>query len=249
MKLENKVALITGGAAGIGYATAEKFLREGATVIVCDLSQEALDRAVATLAHSETGAASIHGYVSDVTDRAQVDGLVAAVLAQFGRIDILVNNAGITRDAQLAKMTEQQFDQVIDVNLRAVFSCTQAVLPQMLAQGKGSIINASSVVGLYGNFGQSNYAASKFAVIGMTKTWARELGRKGIRVNAVCPGFVETDILGSMPEKVLQGMTDSSWSRRLGRPAEIANVYAFLGSDEASFINGAAIEVSGGLSL
>ncbi|MES2260378.1 MAG: 3-oxoacyl-ACP reductase FabG [Pseudomonadota bacterium] len=249
MKLTNKVAVVTGGAAGIGYATAEKFLREGATVVICDLGREAVERAVATLGDRASDRARVRGHVTDVTDRAQVDALVAAVKEQYGGIDILVNNAGITRDAQLSKMTEAQFDSVIDVNLRAVFSFTQAVVPLMLERGGGSIINASSVVGLYGNFGQSNYSASKFAVIGMTKTWARELGRKGIRVNAVCPGFVETDILASIPDKVLQDMTNCSWSRRLGQPAEIANVYAFLASDEASFINGAAIEVSGGISL
>lgn len=249
MKLTNKVAVVTGGAAGIGYATAEKFLHEGATVVICDLGHEAVDRAVATLGDRTPDRARVRGYVTDVTDRVQIDALVAVVKEQYGGIDILINNAGITRDAQLTKMTEAQFDSVIDVNLRAVFSFTQAVVPLMLERGGGSIINASSVVGLYGNFGQSNYAASKFAVIGMTKTWARELGRKGIRVNAVCPGFVETDILASIPEKVLQDMTNCSWSRRLGRPAEIANVYAFLASDEASFINGAAIEVSGGISL
>jgi 3-oxoacyl-[acyl-carrier protein] reductase len=246
MKLKDKVAIITGAAAGIGYATAEKFLREGASVTICDLRQDDVDRAVAALKSEST---KIVGYGTDVTSRPGIDALVQAVLAEFGRIDILINNAGITQDAQLSKMTEQQFERVLDVNLRAVFSFTQAVLPSMLAQGSGAIVNASSVVGLYGNFGQTNYAASKFAVIGMTKTWARELGRKGIRVNAVCPGFVATGILNAMPEKVLRNMTDTCWSKRLGQPAEIANAYAFLASDEASFINGAALEVSGGISL
>jgi 3-oxoacyl-[acyl-carrier protein] reductase len=249
MKLKNKVAIITGGAAGIGYATAEKFLQEGATVVICDLAGDAVARAAATLGDRRADAGRVHGHVADVTRRDQVDALVAAVKEQLGGVDILINNAGITRDAQLVKMTEAQFDSVIDVNLKAVFSFTQAVVPLMLERGGGVIVNASSVVGLYGNFGQSNYAASKFAVIGMTKTWARELGRKGIRVNAVCPGFVETEILASMPEKVLQDMANNCWARRLGRPAEIANVYAFLASDEASYINGAAIEVSGGMSL
>jgi 3-oxoacyl-[acyl-carrier protein] reductase len=249
MKLKNKVAIITGGAAGIGYATAEKFLQEGATVVICDLAGDAVARAAATLGDRGADAGRVRGHVADVTRRDQVDALVAAVKEQYGGVDILINNAGITRDAQLVKMTEAQFDSVIDVNLKAVFSFTQAVVPLMLERSGGAIVNASSVVGLYGNFGQSNYAASKFAVIGMTKTWARELGRKGIRVNAVCPGFVETEILASMPEKVLQDMANNCWARRLGRPAEIANVYAFLASDEASYINGAAIEVSGGMSL
>ena len=146
-------------------------------------------------------------------------------------------------------MTEEQFDAVIDVNLKGVFNCTQAVVPHMLKAGKGSIVTASSVVGLYGNFGQTNYAATKFGVIGFTKTWARELGPKGIRVNAVCPGFVETSILATIPEEVLKGMRERSWLRRLGQPEEMANIYAFLASDESSYINGIALEASGGMSL
>lgn len=246
MKLKDKVAIITGAANGIGLATAQRFIQEGAHVIICDLDQGSVDRAVEGL---RTHGERIEGRAVDVTDRAGVDALVSAVLKKHGRIDILVNNAGITRDAQLSKMTGQQFDSVLDVNLRGVFDFTQAVVPAMLEQRSGSIINASSVVGLYGNFGQTNYSASKFAVIGMTKTWARELGPKGIRVNAVCPGFVATDILGSMPAKVIESMTGSSWSRRLGQPSEIASVYAFLASGDASFINGATIEASGGISL
>lgn len=246
MRLKDKVSIITGGAAGIGYAVAEKFLKEGARVIICDMQKQNVDDAVLALRkHSD----EVEGYVTDVTNRAQIDSLVAVVLERHGRIDILVNNAGITRDAQLIKMTEFQFDSVIDVNLRGVFSFTQAVAPVMLGQRSGSIINASSVVGLYGNFGQSNYSASKFGVIGLTKTWARELGSKGIRVNTVCPGFVATEILNSIPGKVLEDIKGWSWAKRLGTPSEIANVYAFLGSDEASFINGAAIEVSGGISI
>ena len=175
--------------------------------------------------------------------------MVAAVLAQHGRIDVLVNNAGITQDARLVKMTEQQFDAVIDVNLRGVFHCAQAVAGAMLAQGSGLILNASSVVGIYGNFGQTNYAASKFGIICFTKTWSRELGPKGVRVNAVAPGFVETPILASVPDKVLALIKARVPLGRLARAEEIANVYAFLASDEASYINGAVIEVSGGMSL
>ena len=172
--------------------------------------------------------------------------MVGAVKERFGSIDVLVNNAGITKDARLQKMTIEQFDSVIDVNLRGVFHATQAVLHTMVDQGSGVILNASSVVGIYGNFGQTNYAASKFGVIGFTKTWSRELGPKGIRVNAVAPGFVETPILATIPDKVLQHMREQVPLHRLGKPEEIANVYAFLASDEASYINGAVIEVSGG---
>jgi 3-oxoacyl-[acyl-carrier protein] reductase len=187
--------------------------------------------------------------VASVTDRAALDRMAAAVLARFGRIDVLVNNAGITRDARLQKMTEAQFDEVVDVNLRGVFNATQAVLPAMLAQGAGVILNASSVVGIYGNFGQTNYAATKFGVIGFTKTWSRELGPKGIRVNAVAPGFIETPILATIPEKVLEQMREKVPLYRLGKPEEIAAVYAFLASDEASYVNGAVLEVSGGMTV
>ena len=185
----------------------------------------------------------------DVTQRDMVDAVVAQVKERFGRIDTLVNNAGITQDARLQKMTLEQFDTVIDVNLRGVFHCAQAVADTMTAQGSGVILNASSVVGIYGNFGQTNYAASKFGVIGFTKTWSRELGPKGVRVNAVAPGFISTPILSTIPDKVIQEMEHRVPLRRLGKAEEIANVYAFLASDEASYINGAVIEVSGGMSV
>jgi len=171
------------------------------------------------------------------------------VMQAWGRVDTLVNNAGIVQDAQLKKMTDEQFDRVIDVNLKGVYHCTKAVVDIMLAQGTGCILNASSIVGLYGNFGQTNYAATKFGVIGMAKTWARELGRKGVRANAVCPGFIETPILKSMPEKVIKMMEDKVPLGRLGKPEDIANTYAWLASDEASYINGAVIEVSGGVTI
>ena len=246
MRLKDKVSIITGAAQGIGLATAEKFAREGAIVIVCDLRQPGVDAAVARC--RELGAQAV-GYAVNVTDRDAVDAMVGAVKEQFGRIDVLVNNAGITQDARLQKMTLEQFDRVIDVNLRGVFHCSQAVADTMVAQGSGVILNASSVVGLYGNFGQTNYAATKAGVIGFTKTWSRELGPKGIRVNAVAPGFVETPILATVPEKVLQAMREDVPLKRLGRPHEIANVYAFLASDEASYINGTVIEVAGGLTV
>jgi 3-oxoacyl-[acyl-carrier protein] reductase len=245
-RLQNKISLITGAAQGIGLATALKFAREGAVVIACDIHQSAIDEAVRQC--QALGAQAV-GYLMDVTQREQIDAVVAQVKAQFGRIDVLVNNAGITQDARLVKMTLEQFDRVIDVNLRGVFHCSQAVADIMIAQGQGVILNASSVVGIYGNFGQTNYAATKFGVIGFTKTWSRELGPKGVRVNAVAPGFIATPILQSIPDNVLKEMEHRVPLKRLGQPEEIANVYAFLASDEASYINGAVIEVSGGMSL
>jgi 3-oxoacyl-[acyl-carrier protein] reductase len=246
MRLTHKVSVITGAAQGIGLATALKFAEEGSAVVVCDMRREGVDAAVAMV--RSRGAQAL-GVVVNVTDDTALADMVAQTRERFGRIDVLVNNAGITRDARLQKMTLEQFDTVIDVNLRGVFLATQAVLPTMLEQQSGVVLNASSVVGLYGNFGQTNYAASKFGVIGFTKTWARELGPKGIRVNAVAPGFVETPILATIPDKVLQQMREQVPLRRLGRPEEIANVYAFLASDEASYLNGAVIEVSGGMTV
>ena len=246
MKLQGRVAIITGAAAGIGFATAERFAVEGAKIVMCDVQDARVREAAERLA--ATGA-QVEAHKVDVTRREEVDAMVAATLARHGRIDILVNNAGITKDARLAKMTEAQFDAVIDVNLKGVFNCAQAVAGIMSEQGSGVILNASSVVGLYGNFGQTNYAASKFGVIGFTKTWARELGPKGVRVNAVCPGFVNTEILQTVPEKVLDGMKEHCWMRRLAEPSEIAAIYAFLASDDASYVNGTTIEASGGISL
>ncbi len=245
-RLIGKVSLITGAAQGIGLATAKKFAQEGAVVVVCDIHAEAVNAAVL---QCQALGAQVEGHAMDVTQRDQVDAVVAAVLARHGRIDVLVNNAGITQDARLQNMTQDQFDRVIDVNLRGVFHCAQAVANTMVAQGSGVILNASSVVGIYGNFGQTNYAASKFGVIGFTKTWSRELGPKGVRVNAVAPGFIATPILSTIPEKVIAEMAQRVPLRRLGQPEEIANVYAFLASDEASYINGEVIEVSGGMTL
>jgi 3-oxoacyl-[acyl-carrier protein] reductase len=245
-RLFNKVSLITGAAQGIGLATALKFAAEGATVVLCDMNQASVDQAVA---QCRALGANAEGFAMDVTKRSVVDDVVARIKAQFGRIDVLVNNAGITQDARLQKMTLEQFDRVIDVNLRGVFHCAQAVADIMVSQGSGVILNASSVVGIYGNFGQTNYAATKFGVIGFTKTWSRELGPKGVRVNAVAPGFITTPMVAAMPEKVLQDLEAKVPLRRLGKPEEIANVYAFLASDEASYINGAVIEVSGGMPL
>lgn len=246
MRLKNKVSIITGAAQGIGLATALKFADEGAIVIACGPRADAVEAAAA--ACRERGAQAL-AFTVDVTRRDQVDAMVAAVKARFGRIDVLINNAGITQDARLQKMSLAQFDAVIDVNLRGSFHTAQAVADTMVAQGSGAIVNASSVVGVYGNFGQTNYAASKFGVIGFTKSWAKELGPKGVRVNAVAPGFIETRMIASVPEKALDAIRTDVPLRRLGRAEEIANVYAFLASDEASYVNGAVIEVTGGLTL
>jgi 3-oxoacyl-[acyl-carrier protein] reductase len=246
MRLRNKVAIITGSARGIGCATALKFAAEGAKVVVCDLERKAIDEVVAQIVAA--GGQAI-GFTVNVTDKASIAAMVKGVTDKYGRIDVLVNNAGIVDDAQFRKMSDEQFERVIDVNLKGTYNCARAVVDIMIAQNAGVILNASSVVGIYGNFGQTNYAASKFGVIGMAKTWARELGRKGIRANAVCPGFVETTILKSIPEKVMQAMIDRVPLGRLAKPEEIANTYAFLASDEASYINGAVIEVSGGATI
>jgi 3-oxoacyl-[acyl-carrier protein] reductase len=248
MRLQGKVALITGSAGGIGFATAQRFAADGASVVLADLHEQALDEARARLLDA-VGGATVHTAVVDVTRGDQVAAMVAGTLERFGRIDCLINNAGITSDARLVNMTEEQFDRVIAVNLKGVFRCTQAVAEPMIRQGGGVIVNASSVVGLYGNFGQTNYAATKAGVIGLTKTWARELGPKGIRVVAVCPGFIRTPILDTIPQAVIQKMVDKIPLGRLGRPEEIAGVYAFLASDDASYLNGAVIEVSGGIQL
>lgn len=246
MRLQDKVSIITGAGQGIGRATAVRFARDGARVAVCDINQASID---ATLAEIREAGGVALGFRVNVTDTASIAGMVDAVMAAWGRIDTLVNNAGIVADARLQKMTDDQFDRVIDVNLKGVYNCTRAVVDIMVAQNSGCILNASSIVGLYGNFGQTNYAATKGAVIAMVKTWARELGRKGIRANAVCPGFIETPILDSMPEKIVKMMEERVPLGRLGRPEEIAATYAWLASDDASYINGAVIEVSGGASL
>jgi 3-oxoacyl-[acyl-carrier protein] reductase len=246
MRLKDKVAIITGSARGIGRATALKFAAEGAKVVVCDLDRKGVDEVVAEIV-AEGGQAI--GFTVNVTDKASIAAMVKGVTDEYGRIDVLVNNAGIVDDAMFRKMSDEQFERVIDVNLKGTYNCARAVVDIMIAQNAGVILNASSVVGIYGNFGQTNYAASKFGVIGMAKTWARELGRKGIRANAVCPGFVETTILKSIPKKVMQAMIDRVPLGRLAKPEEIANTYAFLASDEASYINGAVIEVSGGATV
>ena len=246
MRLKDKVAIITGAGRGIGQATAIKFAREGAKVMVCDINQEWIDE---TVRQCKAEGSDAIGQIADVRDMKSLEAMVKTTVDKWGRIDCLVNNAGIVADAQLKNMTEDQFDRVIDINLKGVYNCTKAVVHKMLEQQSGVILNASSIVGLYGNFGQTNYAAAKFGVIGMAKTWARELGRKGIRSNAVCPGFIATPILSTVPEKVIHALEERVPMGRLGRPEEIANTFAFLASDEASYINGAVIEVSGGLTI
>jgi 3-oxoacyl-[acyl-carrier protein] reductase len=248
VRLEGKVALITGGAAGIGQATAFRFADEGAKVVICDVNVEQGDAMVQALGPE-------HSYCKvDVTNREAVQKWVDDVAETYGQIDVLVNNAGILADATLVKvkdgqlvkqMAEDAFDRVIAVNLKGVFNCTQAVAPHMIRQGSGVILNASSVVGLDGNFGQTNYVATKAGVVGMTKVWARELGRHGIRVNALAPGLIATEILSSMPDEVLDRMRKRIPLGRLGKPEEVANAYLFLASDEASFISGAVLRVDG----
>src|SRR4030095_11381935 len=246
MRLTGKVSIITGAAQGIGRATAIKFAKEGAKVAVCDINLVMIDETVKLIRDAGGEAA---GFRVDVTDKESIAKMVEGVMAKWGRVDTLVNNAGIVQDAQFKKMSEDQFDRVIDVNLKGVYNCTKAVVDIMLTQNSGCILNASSIVGIYGNFGQTNYAATKFGVIGMVKTWARELGRKGIRANAICPGFIETPILSTIPDKVIKSIEEKVPMGRLGRPEEIANTYAWLASDEASYINGAVIEGSGGSTL
>lgn len=250
MRLKNKVTLITGGAAGIGKATAERFLEEGAIVIICDVDQNSGEKVVEELG----GKLSFNAV--DVADRKAVQNWVEGIIAKFGRIDVLVNNAGVLRDNQLVRvkdgelvkqMPEEEFDLVIAVNLKGVFNCTQAVAPYMIKQGEGVILNATSIVGLDGNFGQTNYVATKAGVVGMTKVWARELGRYNIRVNAVAPGFILTEMVKQMPEKILEGMVARTPMRRMGQPKDIANAYVFLSSDEASFISGATLRVDGAI--
>lgn len=243
-RLEGKVAIITGGAQGIGKTTALTFAKEGASLIIWDVNEEKGKAILLELSNLGTPAMF---HKVDVTKPESVEDAVAAALSRFGKIDILVNNAGITKDATLMKMTMEQFQAVLNVNLTGVFNCTKAVAVSMIEKGSGRILNASSVVGIYGNFGQSNYVATKAGVIGMTKVWARELGRKGITVNAVAPGFIATDMIATVPEKVIETLKEKTPLGRLGLPEDIANAYLFLASDEASFINGHCLSVDGGL--
>lgn len=243
-RFSKKVVIITGGAQGIGKATTQKFAEEGASVAIWDIDEVKGNQFSYIL--KEAGFKA-EFFKVNVANYNNVKIALNDVLKIFGTIDILINNAGITRDATLKKMSFEQWQNVIDVNLTGVFNCTQLVSTVMLEKGKGKIINASSVVGLYGNFGQTNYVATKSGVIGMTKVWARELGRKGINVNAVAPGFISTEMVKAMPENVIKMMEEKTPLGRLGTPEDIANAYLFLSSDEASFINGAVLSVDGGI--
>lgn len=242
-KLTGRVAIITGGANGIGRATAVRFAKEGASVVVWDVQKEKGVELVAELA--KMGFSAFFDEV-DICDMTSVKNAVEEVLKEFGKIDILINNAGIVRDASLLKMTEEQFDLVLDVNLKGAFNCTKAVAPHMVESGYGRIVQSSSIVAHYGNFGQTNYVAAKAGIIGMTKVWARELGRKGITVNAVAPGFIATEMIAGIPEHIIKGMSEKVPLNRAGTAEEVANVYLFLASDEASYVNGAVINVDGG---
>lgn len=246
MRLKGKVAIITGAAGGIGRETALLFSREGARVAVADFNEQAGRQTVDEI--NQAGGDALFVRVN-VADSGSVRKMVRQVLARFGTIDILINNAGITRDGFLVNMAEEDFDLVLDVNLKGVFHCTKAVAPVMMAKGWGKIINTSSVAGVYGNIGQTNYSATKAGVIGLTKTWAKELGLKGIRVNAVAPGFIETEMTGTVPEKVLQTIRQKTPLSRLGRPVDIARAYLFLSTEESDFINGTVLNVDGGLVL
>lgn len=244
--LKDRIALITGGSTGIGRAAVEKFAQEGAQVLVWDINE-----AAGKTMQDEMKEKGFHVYFEQVNTALEADVQQAAEKAkeQFGRIDILINNAGITRDSTLLKMSKDQWDQVIDVNLTGVYNCTRNIAPIMVENNFGVILNTSSVVGLYGNFGQTNYSATKAGVIAMTKTWSKELGRKGIRVNAVAPGFIMTDMVRAMPEDVLAKLAAKVPLQSLGEPEDIANIYAFLASDQAKYITGATISVDGGITL
>ncbi len=240
--LKDKVVIVTGAAAGIGRGTAERFAAEGCKVAAWDVNPAPASSGVFQKV--------------DVANADEVEAATAEVVDRWGSVHVLVNNAGIVRDAQLVKwkdgqvvsrMSDEAWDAVIGVNLKGVFNCTRAVAPRMVAGGGGAILNASSVACLNGNFGQTNYVATKAGVIGMTKTWARELGRYGIRVNAVAPGFVRTEILEAMPQKVLDGMVAHTPMGRIGDVGDIANAYLWLASDEATWVTGTVLSVDGGL--
>lgn len=244
LRLKDKTAVITGGANGIGAVTATLFGQQGAQVAILDFDEQAGEVKARGLRDTGVDAAF---FKVDVADQKSVQEVASQVIAKFGKVDIVINNAGITKDSMLLKLDASDFKQVIDVNLTGVFHCTQAFLPTMLAQGKGKVINTSSIAGTGGNVGQTNYSASKAGVIGMTKTWAKEFGRKGINVNAVAPGFIETEMTRTIPESLRSQMKLMTPSPRFGTPADVANAYLFLASDESDFINGTVLEVDGGM--
>ena len=246
MRLKDKVAIITGAANGIGFTAAEIFAKEGAKVAMADFNVEQGEKRAEELRKKGY---EVTFFQVNVAQRSSVDEMVEKVRETYGNISILINNAGITKDAMLSKLPAEDFQAVLDVNLTGVFHCTQAVLPSMIEIGKGRIINTSSVSGVYGNIGQTNYAATKAGVVGMTKTWAKELGRKGINVNAVAPGFIETGMTAKVPEKILDQMKQMVPLARLGKPEDIANAYLFLASDESNYVNGTVLHVDGGIMM
>ncbi len=243
-RLRGKTTVITGAAQGIGKAAALKFADEGSEIIIWDVNEEKANELIKILNEKNVKSLFIKVNVADFNS---TQSAAAKVIENFKKIDILINNAGITRDSSLAKMAPEQWQQVIDVNLTGVFNCTKSVVPFMIERKSGRIVNTSSIVGLYGNFGQTNYVAAKSGIIGMTKVWARELGRKGINVNAVAPGFIATEMVKSVPENILKSLEEKTPLGRLGLPEDIANAYLFLVSDEANYINGATLSVDGGL--
>ena len=243
--LNDKVAIITGGANGLGKATALLFCDNGAKIVIVDINQEAGDKVVSEIA-KKGGIASF--IKTDISKSAEVNKMVEIVVAQYGGVDILINNAGVLADARLVKMTEEEWDRVININLKGIFLCGQAAAKVMIEKDKGGVIlNTSSVVGIYGNFGQSNYVASKAGVIGMTKTWARELGKSNIRVNAVAPGFIKTEIIKDMPDKIINYMKEKVYLKRIGEPEDIANAFLYLASDMGKYVNGTILSVDGGV--
>ena len=245
MKLQAKIAIVTGGSRGIGAATAQLFAENGAKVFIWDVLEEG--KQTAEKINESIAAENVHFAKVNITDNENIASALQEVIEKYGRIDILINNAGITRDKSFMKMSHYEWQQVIDVNLTGVFNCTKAVAPYMKAQQYGRIVSASSVVGIYGNFGQTNYVAAKAGVIGMTKVWAKELGKYGITSNAIAPGFVETDMTRKMPEAAIKHAVGNIAVRRIGQPIGIANGYLFLVSEEASFINGICLSIDGGV--
>lgn len=243
LELSNKVALITGSARGLGKAIAQKFLEQGATVVITDINEETLKAASEEL--SEKG--EVFGAVMNVADMGSVESAIDAVIEKYGRIDILVNNAGITKDGMLSRMEEDEFDSVIAVNLKGTFNVTKGVSSYMLKKRTGNIINISSVVGIIGNVGQANYSASKAGVIGLTKTSAKEFAKRGIRVNAIAPGFIKTDMTDKLSDEAKEALYKNIPLKRLGLPEDIANAAAFLASDNASYITGQVLVVDGGM--
>jgi 3-oxoacyl-[acyl-carrier protein] reductase len=244
MRLAEKVAIVTGGGSGVGRETVLRFISEGAKVMIADVDYIAGEE---TLAMVEARGGDALFQQVEVSRRQSVEDMVNSAINVFGKVDILINNAGATNDKMLGAMTTKDWYSVVDVNLTGILFCTQAVLPHMIEQGGGRIVNASSIAGVYGNIGQTNYAATKAGVIGMTKTWAKELGGNNINVNAVAPGVIETKMLSSLPEEVSKKMAEMIPLQRLGKPEDVANAYLFLASDEASFINGTVLHVDGGM--